>query len=92
VTVDPYTLTEADIAACREILAQLEEIDREVGGYYVDSVQGHMQSATVTIRYQRKAGALATARAADVGCQAVDRLGTLCKKVISHYETHGASS
>lgn len=83
-----YSLTQADVDGCREILARLEEIDAQTGGYRVGSVQGHTGSATATVHYVQKPGPLATSEAIAFVLDRVGDLGLLCKKVIAHCETH----
>lgn len=85
---EQYTLTQADVDGCRQILARLAELDEKTGGYYVDSVQGHGKSATATVHYALTAGPLVTAEAVAHALDSVSNLGQLCKKVIAHAETH----
>jgi hypothetical protein len=83
-----YTLTQADIADCRTILARLEELDTQTGGYRVGSVQGHTGSATATVHYASRPGPLVTSDAICHALESVATLGQLCKKVIAHFETN----
>jgi hypothetical protein len=86
--VERYTLTQADVDGCREILARLESLDAKTGGYAVGSVQGHRKSATATVHYRLEAGPAATYEAIDFVLDNADRFGLLAKKVVAHFETH----
>lgn len=86
---DAYTLTQADVDGCRRILAKLEEIDGQLGGFSVGNVQGARKSATATVHYAHGGDPFATAEAISYALESVPNLALLCKKVIAHHETHG---
>lgn len=85
---EEYTLRRSDVDACRRILGRLEEIDAQTGGYRVGSIQGHRGSATATVHYENRPGAVSTGEALAYSLESVGVLGHLCRKVIAHCETH----
>lgn len=87
---DRYTLTAADVEGCRKILADLEGFEAKTGGYTVGSVQGHRQSATATVRFERGGDPFVTAEAIHCYLASAAALALVCRKVIAHHETNGA--
>lgn len=85
---EAYALTEADVDGCRKILAQLEGFEEKAGGYTIGNIQGHKQSATATVRFERSPGALVTAEAINCYLASAATLALVCRKVIAHYDTH----
>ena len=84
----PYTLTEDDIQACRRILRRMMADDEITGGYAIGNVQAYPSKAQVMIEFANKCGALASGEIAARTADNSDKLGTLCRKVIAHYDTH----
>lgn len=85
---EPYTLTAADVQACRHILRQLIADDEVTGGYTIDGVEAHQGSAQVMVRFAKRCDAISAAEIAFRTADCAARLGSLCRKVTAHYDTH----
>lgn len=84
----PYTITEADVSACRSILRQLIMDDDVTGGYSIGKVQAYQGKAQVMVEFAKRCDAM---RAGEIAARTADsaaRLGTICRKVIAHYDTN----
>jgi hypothetical protein len=87
-----YTLSDDDIQACRRILRRMLADDQVTGGYAIGNVQAYPSKAQVMVEFANKCGALATGEIAARTADSSDKLGSLCRKVIAHYDTHAADA
>lgn len=85
---ESYSLTQADVDGCREILAQLEQYETKVGAYTVGTVQGHQASATATVRFDKVSDPFTTAEAVSRYLASAATLALVCRKLITHCDSH----
>lgn len=87
---EPYTLTATDVQACRDILRRLIADDEITGGYAIGSVQAYQGKAQVMIEFAKRCDAMSAGEIAARTADCAARLGSLCRKVIAHYDTNMA--
>lgn len=86
-----YTLTAADADGCRQILADLAEMEADLGGFRVGYVNGARKSATATVHFDKAAGPFSTAAAVTRAVECLPTVALLAKKIVAHYDTHLAA-
>lgn len=73
-----------------DILRRLIADDQITGGYAIGNVQAYQGKAQVMVEFAKRCDAMSSGEIAARTADCAARLGSLCRKVIAHYDTnHG---